>query len=165
MSVLFQRAEKHDVASLVTVAIAAFHHDSILYPEIKVGGPPGYDSPTVMHQKIVEDECYKIVEGERIIGGIVIFVNGNGYCHLDLIFISPEYQNRGIGTQAMRFIENTYPATRWTLDTPTWSIRNIHFYEKLGYVKVGESEDDDTTLIAFEKRISASEGTSAEDGQ
>jgi ribosomal protein S18 acetylase RimI-like enzyme len=161
MPISFQRATIHDAASLVHVAIAAFHHDTILYPEIELGGPPGYDSPAVMQQKIAEDECYKIVEGERTIGGIVVFVKGNGHYHLDLIFISPDYHNRGIGTQAMRFIEGTYPATRWTLDTPTWSIRNIHFYEKLGYVKVGESEDDDTTLITYEKRISTSEDVSS----
>jgi GNAT superfamily N-acetyltransferase len=113
-----------------------------------------------MQQKIIEDECYKIVEGERIIGGIVVFLKGNGHYHLDLLFIAPPYHDRGIGTQAMRFIEDTYPATRWTLDTPIWAIRNIHFYEKLGYVKVREFADDDTTLIAYEKRISASEDVS-----
>jgi GNAT superfamily N-acetyltransferase len=163
MSVVFKRAEPHDTEALVRVAIAAFHHDSILYPEIEIGGPPGYESAAVMRQKIAEDECHKIVEGERIIGGIVVFVKGNGHYHLDLLFISPDYHNHGIGTQAMRFIEDTYPATRWTLDTPTWASRNIHFYEKLGYVKVGEFEDDDTTLIAYEKRIVASGGISSED--
>jgi GNAT superfamily N-acetyltransferase len=165
MSVSFECAEIHDAELLVRVAMAAFHHDSILYPEIEADGPPGYDSPSVMQQKIAEDECYKIVECERIIGGIVVFAKSNGHYHLDLIFIAPEYHNRGIGTQAMRFIEDTYPATRWTLDTPIWAIRNIHFYEKLGYVKVREFEDDDTTLIAFEKRISVSEGTSTEDSR
>jgi GNAT superfamily N-acetyltransferase len=153
MSVSFKRAEVQDAASLVRVAIAAFHQDSILYPEIEVGGPPGYDSPAVMRQKIVEDECYKILEDDRIIGGIVVFVREDGHYHLDLIFISPDRHNRGIGTQAMQFIEDAYPATRWTLDTPTWAIRNIHFYEKLGYIRVGETEDGDTKLIAYEKRI------------
>jgi GNAT superfamily N-acetyltransferase len=163
VQVVFKRAELHDAEALVRVAVAAFHQDAILYPGIDLGGPPGYDSAAVMRRKIAEDECYKIVEGERIIGGIVVFVRGNGHYHLDLIFISPDYHNRGIGTQALQFIEDTYSATQWTLDTPTWAIRNIHFYEKLGYVKVGEFEDDDTTLIAYEKCISRSEGTSPED--
>lgn len=157
MSVSFERAEIHDAEWLVSVAVAAFHHDSILYSEIEAGGPPGYDSLAVMQHKIAEDECYKIVEGEHIIGGIVVFAKGSGHYHLDLIFISPDYHDRGIGAQAMRFIEDTYPTTRWTLDTPTWAIRNIHFYEKLGYVKVGEFEDGDTTLIAYEKHISTSD--------
>jgi len=86
MPISFQRATIHDAEALVHVAIAAFHHDSNLYPEIEPGGPPGYDSPAVMQQKIAEDECYKIVDGERIIGGIVVFAKGNGHYHLDLIF-------------------------------------------------------------------------------
>jgi len=153
---MIKRAEPKDAESLVSVAVAAFHHDSVLYPAVEIGGPPGYDSPPVMRQKIIEDEYYKILEGERIIGGIVLVGMGNGHYHLDLLFISPDHHNRGIGSQAMRFIEDTYSATRWTLDTPTWAIRNIHFYEKLGYVKVGETEEEDITLIAYEKRISES---------
>lgn len=157
MSVLIERAETADAEALVNVAIASFHHDSILYPQIEVGGPPGYDSPDAMRQKIAEDECYKIVEGEQIIGGMTLFKKGDEHYHLDLIFIAPDHHNRGIGTQAMAFIEATYKATRWTLDTPAWAVRNIHFYEKLGYVKAGAFEEDDTPLIAFEKRISDSE--------
>jgi GNAT superfamily N-acetyltransferase len=153
MSVLFKRAETNDADELVRVMVKAFHHDSILYPEIAIGGPPDYDSPSVMRQKIVENECYKIIDGEYIIGGIALLIKGNGHYHLDLIFIAPNYHNRGIGTKAIQFIEYTYPATRWTLDTPAWAVRNIHFYEKLGYVKVGEFEDDGTALIAYEKRI------------
>lgn len=157
MSVSFKRAEVEGADSLVSVAIAAFHHDSILYPEIEIGGPPGYDSPKEMQQKIIENECYTILENEDIVGGIVIVVKGNRHFHLDLIFIHPDYHNRGIGMMAMRFIEKTYSATRWTLDTPTWAVRNRYFYEKLGYVNVGEFEDDDTSLIMYEKRISESE--------
>jgi hypothetical protein len=55
MTVCFDRAEIHDAESLVRVAMATFHHDSILYPEIELGGPPSYDSLTLMQQKIVED--------------------------------------------------------------------------------------------------------------
>ena len=80
----------------------------------------------------------------------------DGHYHLDLLFISPDHHNRGIGTQAMQFVGDAYSATRWTLDTPIWTIRNIRFYEKLGYVRVGEVEDDDTTLIMYEKLISKS---------
>ena len=154
MAISIERAELQDAQALVDVAIAAFHYDSVLYPQIEVGGPPGYDAPDAMRQKIAEDECYKIVEGEHIIGGIVILGRGEGHYHLDLIYIAPEHHNRGLGTQAMQFIETAYAATRWTLDTPAWAVRNIHFYEKIGYIKVGEFEDGDTPLIAFEKRIS-----------
>jgi GNAT superfamily N-acetyltransferase len=135
------------------VQIAAFHDDARLYPGVEIGGPPGYDSVEVMRQKIQTDECYKIVYEGQIIGGIIVFDQGQGHFHLDVIDIDPAYHNRGIGTLAMQFIERTYPATKWTLDTPTYAVRNQHFYEKFGYVMVGEAAHDGITLIAYEKRV------------
>ena len=154
MHVTIERATEADAEALVRVQIAAFHHDAELYPGVEIGGPPGYDSVAHALQKIREDECYKIVAAGRCIGGIVIFVMDPGHYHLDLVYLDPAYHNQGIGTQAMRFIERAYPARRWTLDTPTWAVRNRHFYEKLGYVKTGEFvADDGTPLIAYEKRV------------
>lgn len=153
MTVIIKRAELQDAKALVTVQIAAFHHDSVLYPDIEIGGPPGYDSVLVMEEKINRHECYKIIKEKHIIGGIVVFDKGNGHFHLDLLFIAPDFHNRGIGKKAMQFIESKYQATKWTLDTPKWAVRNIHFYEKFGYVKVREFEDDGTPLISYEKPI------------
>jgi ribosomal protein S18 acetylase RimI-like enzyme len=155
VNITFERATPADAEALVTVQIAAFHDDARLYPGVEIGGPPGYDSIDVMLQKIHEVEVYKIVYEWQIIGGIIVFDDGEGIFHLDVIAIDPAYHNRGIGTQAMQFIERTYIATKWTLDTPTYAMRNQHFYEKFGYMKVGErAEDDNITLIAYEKRLS-----------
>jgi len=33
-------------------------------------------------------------------------------------------------------------ATTWTLGAPSWAIRNQHFYEKMGFVRVRETEID-----------------------
>ena len=95
-----------------------------------------------------------MVDAGQIIGGFVVFDRGQGHVHVDLIFIDPVYHNRGIGTRAMQFLEQTYSATRWTLNTPTWAIRNQHFYEKLGYVKVKEETHPDIILFWYEKLIS-----------
>lgn len=155
MTISIERARVDDAEKLVKAQIAAFHHDSVLYPEVEVGGPPGYQSVDVMREKITDDETYTIKEDDVIIGGIVLFAKEDGHYHLDLIFIDPAHHDRGIGTQAMHFLEATYPAKVWTLDTPKWAIRNQHFYEKFGYVKQREFvEEDGTTLIAYEKRVS-----------
>ena len=153
MNVTIERATAVDAEALVQSQIAAFHHDSLIYPGVEIGGPPGYDSIENMLAKIQEDDCYKIMVDGQIVGGIVVFGKGQGHFHLDLIYIDPDYHNRGIGTQAMQFLERHYAATKWTLDTPDWATRNHHFYEKFGYVKVGEDVLDDITLIAYEKRL------------
>lgn len=153
MSISLIRALPADAETLVRVQVAAFHYDSVLYPGVELGGPPGYDSVDEMLEKIQQDETYKIMDGETCVGGLVAFKRDNEHYHLDVIFLDPAAQNRGIGTLAMQFLEQTYPASVWTLDTPVWAVRNQHFYEKFGFVKLHEFvHDDGTPLIAYERR-------------
>jgi len=153
MNITFEPATLDDAETLMKLQIAAFHDDARMYPGVKIGGPPGYDSIEHMHDKIKHEDYYKILVDNQVVGGFSVFNMGRGHYHLDVIFIDPVYHSRGIGTQAMRFIERTYPAKRWTLNTPGYATRNQHFYEKLGYVKVGEEPFDYFTLIDYEKRI------------
>jgi GNAT superfamily N-acetyltransferase len=152
MDITFEHPTAADAQTLVQVQIRAFHDDARLYPGVEIGGPPGYDSVEEMLQDIDKYHCHKIVCEGRIVGGIVVFDRGQGHLHLDRIYIDPDYHNRGIGTRAMHFIEETYPATKWSLDTPIWAVRNHHFYEKMGYVKVKEIEADGITLVSYEKQ-------------
>ncbi|TWT00115.1 N-acetyltransferase [Planomicrobium sp. CPCC 101079] len=58
---------------------------------------------------------------------------------LNRIFLSNKYQNQGLGSKIMQLIEKEFPAAvEWNLDTPHLNNRNHHFYEKLGYQKVGQ---------------------------
>jgi GNAT superfamily N-acetyltransferase len=69
------------------------------------------------------------------------------------IFITPEYQNQGIGAQAFQFLWGEYPLAKcWTLEAPAWNQRNRHFYKKVGFAEIGE---DGRGGILFERRISA----------
>lgn len=154
MSAVFQRATLDDAEALVVASVLAFHYDSVLYPQIAIGGPPGYDSPDFMRRAILRNETYTIRVDGQMVGGMVVYIPDPTHCHLDMIFIAPDYHNRGIGTAALHFLESTYPnARRWTLDTPIWAVRNRHFYEKHGYVAVGENVTEEITLIAYEKRL------------
>lgn len=152
-AVTFERATPDDAEGLVKAQIAAFHYDEVLYPGVGEGGPPGYDSVELALKRMGQDEFYKIVVDGQIVGGIILFSKDDGHWHLDLLNIVPECQNRGIGKQAMAFIEQAYPATKWTLDTPGYAIRNQHFYETCGYVAVGIRQEPDMTVIEYEKRV------------
>ena len=153
MNIAFEHAVPADAEALVKVQIAAFHDDARMYPGVELGGPPGYDSVDVMLRKIGEAKVYKILADGQIVGGIIAYDEGQGHFHLDVLDIDPAYHNRGIGTQAMHFIERTYPAQKWTLNTPGYALRNQHFYEKLGYVKTGEYPFENFTLIDYEKKV------------
>ena len=57
----------------------------------------------------------------------------------------------------MQLIESEFPeAMEWSLDTPHLNGKNHHFYEKLGYIKVGEHDiTEKLRLIDYVKTINS----------
>lgn len=141
MIVTFTKARVQDAKALALVSWQAFDHD-VHYGARQKGGPPGYRSEG-WHKKVMRSaHVYKITHELRVIGGLVIFPQQHGRYELGRIFIHPDYQNQGVGAQAIHFLEETYPhARQWTLGTPEWNGRNRHFYEKMGYVLIGRDRD------------------------
>lgn len=151
MNVQFRRTTPADVDVLTVVQKITFDDDSQKYLGKPCGGPPGYDSAEWSLARMHDGIYFKMVADSQIIGGIIVFNLGSGHFNLGRIYIHPDYQNRGIGTQALQFLETTFQeAKRWSLDTPVWATRNHHFYEKMGYVRVGASGDED---ILYEKQL------------
>lgn len=152
MSITIERAVPTDAEALVRAMVAAFHHDTVLYG-VPEDGPPGYQSVEVMLEKIADHDTFTIRRGGEVVGGMVVFDRGETARHLDLIFLSPEHHGQGVGSQAMQFLDAHYPAaTYWTLDTPSWAVRNHHFYGKFGFVKTGEHPFDGITLFSYERK-------------
>ena len=73
--------------------------------------------------------------GERMVGGAVLIINDDNNNVLELLFISSDCIDRGIGYRAWLEIEKRYPQTRtWTTITPTDLTRNVNFYvNKCGF--------------------------------
>ena len=156
VKVTIERSKVEEAEELVRVQIASFHSDAVFYPGVEEGGPPGYDSADLMRRKIAEDIAYTIRTDGKIVGGVMLFEKAAGHLHLDVIFVDPALHNKGIGSKAMAFLSAAYPDVRWTLDTPVYAVRNHHFYEKFGYIRVGERvEPDGFKLYAYEKPASA----------
>ncbi len=147
----FKKAQNGDEEILKNIAVRAFQDDKDKYGSF----PPGINFVDWHKSQIHSGMYYKILFKNMIIGGIRLFDKNNGHYRLGAIFISPDYQNKGIGHKAIEFIENLYPnAKKWSLDTPYQNYRNHYFYEKHGYVKVGEiqpNKKEDFYLFLYEK--------------
>jgi len=155
--VRFQKARPEDAEILTEVQVRTFDNDARRFavPSAVRGGPPGYDSVAWQLQMMKEGIYYKILAGDQIIGGFILFDMKHRHFNLGRIFVDPDWQNQGIGTQAIEFMEKAFPyVKKWSLDTPAWAHRNQHFYEKMGYVRVGEdgSAGIDECLVLYEKR-------------
>jgi RimJ/RimL family protein N-acetyltransferase len=152
----FEPASESDAEPLAEVSRRAFEHD-VYYGAPGLGGPPGYNSPAWYRQTIKQGRFFKVLEQDRLIGGFVLFRLEDGSVELGRAFLKPECQNMGIGGELLHFAEGVFPDTeRLVLDTPTWNLRTQYFYEKNGYVKIGEIDTGEGFLLfQYEKRLEA----------
>lgn len=112
--------------------------------------PPGYDSIEMGKYMIRELNYFKILYQEELVGGVIVTLEGKRHGRVDRIFVDPEYQGKGIGSSAIRLIENKFPLVKsWELETSSRQLNNHAFYEKMGYTKIFESEDE----FCYEKRV------------
>ena len=149
MNILIERASVNDALRLIEVQNISFQDDYILYGEC-----PAYnESEETMVEHIKNCIVYKIMLDGEIVGDIIIRKREDDNYYLRVISIVSEYQSYGIGSNAIEHIERDNPdALEWELITPFKSYRNHHFYEKLGYKKIGEIVHSDVlTLWQYKK--------------
>jgi GNAT superfamily N-acetyltransferase len=133
----FRRAQTQDAETLALVSKRAFD-DDVHYGAPGPGGPPGYDSSAWQRRMMRLGDYYAIEESGRVIGGIIVFRKEPRCYEVGRIFVEPDCQNQGIGSEAFLFLWKTYPlAKRWSLGTPQWNKRTRHFYAKVGFTELG----------------------------
>lgn len=104
---------------------------------------PGYDSVDMQKYHMWDKRYYKVIHNEVLAGVLLISYTGREHARVDRFYIHPTFQNKGIGSKSISLMEEMYPMVKvWTLDTIQKSIRNHGFYEKNGYEKVGEDEEE-----------------------
>jgi ribosomal protein S18 acetylase RimI-like enzyme len=91
-------------------------------------------------------------ENDNIIGSVRAYEK-EGVCHIGRLFVHPDYQNRGIGRLLMQDIEKRFSnCIKYALFTGKHSIKNLCFYQKIGYKIVGEEQlNNKVTIINLEK--------------
>ena len=147
LNLAFEPIVKADIPALTKVMTRAFDDDSQKHLGIEKGGPPGYDDGEFFRKWLFgydQSTGYKVMSGGAIIGGLIVWDMEDGHNFLGTIFVDPAYQDRGVGTRAWRFVEETYGhAKSWSLGTPIWAVKNHYFYErKCGFSRVEVKDDD-----------------------
>ena len=148
--------EESDIPGLSLVMKRAFDDDAQKHLGKESGGPPGYDNGDFFRQWLLpyEDSVgYKIMAGGNLIGGVIVWILPEGHNILGTIFVDPDHQDLGVGQRTWLFIEETYPdAKSWRLETPSWAVKNHHFYKQCGFVEVSEDPlipAEDESIIYF----------------
>ena len=83
-----------------------------------------------------DSETYRIVLDGKNVGGVILKINKETkHNELEILFVSPKENTKGIGYGAWLEIEALHPETVvWETCTPYFEKRNIHFYvNKCGF--------------------------------
>lgn len=98
---------------------------------------------------------YWIICNDLKIGEIELAFKGD-MIHITNFFILKKYQNKGIGQTVITHLHTKYNQCRqWHLFTIKQEERNLHLYEKLGYVPTGAEKKINKRMIIidYEKRL------------
>lgn len=101
---------------------------------------------------------YFLIEAEgEAVGAIRIvrdgMIDGMEACRISPLFVLPEYQGRGIGYAAIQKAFAMYPqAQLWRLATIKEEKGNCHLYEKCGFVRTGERQENERMTLVFYER-------------
>mgnify|MGYP001691254930 CR=1 FL=1 len=78
--------------------------------------------------------AYRLLEDGNVVGNVILTVDGHRGEVL-LFAMKASVHSKGVGTRAWFAIEAAHPhVTEWSLQTPYFEVRNIHFYvNKCGF--------------------------------
>ena len=141
-------AQAEDAVNLVKIYNLSFYSDYIKY-----GKCPGYNRTADSMVKTIQNNfVYKILFDDKLIGAISIKPLSDTDFFLGALCVIPKYANKGIGTQAMRFLDSEFAsATHWALETPSDKSENHRFYKKFGYKITKEYTVDNIEISYFER--------------
>ena len=147
MKIEYKQAVIEDAELLVNIYNASFYDDYLRY-----GSCPGYgQSKETMEESIGKYTKHIILCDNESVGCVSCIKLGNGLYEIGCLCIIPEYQGKGIGTQAIRFIKTFYEDwKKLTLVTPIDKKENVKFYtEKCGFRIESTERDGSVELVRF----------------
>lgn len=116
---------------------------------------PVFEGVDKFKERIINNDYYKILYNNKIIGGVNVRFIEPGKMKLRIINILEEYQNKKIGQEVLRRLEIMYPEVNyWELMTILNEERNCSFYEKMGYTQgIKEVVNPKMTLVLYKKEL------------
>ncbi|MBO4876892.1 MAG: GNAT family N-acetyltransferase [Ruminococcus sp.] len=93
------------------------------------------------------------VDGEDAGAVRIVDMSDGSRKRISPIFVSPEYQGRGLAQQAILAAEKLHGSDNWALETILEEPGNCYLYEKMGYHRTGRTEkvNESLTLVFYEK--------------
>ncbi|MCR5649558.1 MAG: GNAT family N-acetyltransferase [Lachnospiraceae bacterium] len=147
MTIEYRKAVLKDAELLINIYNASFYDDYLRY-----GSCPGYGkTKEMMEESISNYPKYIIFCDNEPVGCVSSKMLEKGVYEVACLCIVPEFQGKGIGTQAIQFLKTLLEDwKRLTLVTPIDKKENVEFYtEKCGFHIESTERDGDVELARF----------------
>ena len=147
MTIEYRQAALEDAELLINIYNTSFYDDYLRY-----GSCPGYGNTIeMMEESIKRHPKHIILCDDEPIGCVSYTKLGMGEYELACLCIVPEFQGKGIGTQAIQFLKTLLGDwEKLTLVTPLDKKQNVKFYtEKCGFHITSTEKDGNVVLARF----------------
>ena len=147
MNIEYRKAETADAELLINIYNSAFYSDYIRYGECPAYG----NTKEKMEKSIINYPKFIILYNSKPVGCISCKKADEKTYEVGCLCVIPEYQGKGIGTQAMKFLASYYDDwDKFTLFTPIDKTENVKFYtEKCGFKIVSTEMDGNVKVARF----------------
>ena len=147
MNVEYRKADIADAELLIEIYNSAFYSDYIKYGECPAYGK----TKEMMEKSIIDYPKFIILYNSKPVGCISCKQVEEGIYEVGCLCVVPEYQGKGIGTQALQFVKSHYEDWDiFTLITPIDKEENVKFYtEKCGFDIVSTEMDGNVKVARF----------------
>ncbi len=144
-----RKATSFDIQEIEICAVSAY----TLYVE-RIGREP---APMVANfaASIGKGHLYVAQEDDQIVG-FVVFYPERDHVHLENVAVTPGFQNRGIGTKLIGFVEQQAQRdgySRIELYTNARMTENLGLYPRLGFEQFDRRVEDGFDRVYFSKTL------------
>jgi indole-3-glycerol phosphate synthase len=148
--VLIKRATIDDAQAILALQKLAYQSEAELYQDWAI--PPLTQTLEELTQEFETHAFLKVVLKGQLVGSVRAHLREET-CFIERLIVHPGWQNQGIGTRLMTAIEDSFGAARrYELFTGERSERNLHLYQKLGYLPFrSEPLNEKVRLVFLEK--------------
>lgn len=154
--ITIEKATVEDAAAILELQQKAYQEEAKIYNDYNI--PPLRQTLAEIQADFERQLFLKAVATNsqepipKIISSVSAYIK-EGTCYIGRLIVDPNWQNKGIGSQLMKEIEQSFEqASRFELFTGYKSERNLYLYQKLGYrVFKNQPVADNLTLVYLEK--------------
>jgi len=151
IAVQLETATEADLEQILLLQKRAFSGQAEIYHDPNL--PSLTQTLEDLQKEFTGKVFYKVVRNGTIIASIRCSIRDRALS-IEKLFVDPDLQDRGIGTEIMRALESRYDGSvdRYILSTGHKSARNLHLYGQLGYKETGRRPlNENCVLLVMEK--------------